>query len=37
VATAATGMRTVYVAVSRATQRLTVLTADPTWVATLTF
>jgi DNA helicase IV len=31
-----TGLRTVYVAVSRATQRLTVLTADPTWLRTLT-
>ena len=30
-----TGLRTVYVAVSRATQRLTVLTADPTWLQTL--
>ena len=30
-----TGLRTVYVAVSRATQRLTVLTADPTWLRTL--
>jgi hypothetical protein len=31
-----TGLRTVYVAVSRATQRLTVLTADPDWRRTLT-
>jgi hypothetical protein len=31
-----TGLRTVYVAVSRATQRLTVLTGDPTWRTTLT-
>jgi DNA helicase IV len=31
-----TGLRTVYVALSRATQRLTVLTADPIWIQTLT-
>ncbi|MCD0451157.1 AAA family ATPase [Actinocorallia sp. API 0066] len=31
-----TGLRTLYVAVSRATQRLTVLTTDPTWQKTLT-
>jgi hypothetical protein len=30
-----TGLRTLYVAVSRATQRLTVLTADPIWHARL--
>jgi superfamily I DNA/RNA helicase len=30
------GLRVLYVAVSRATQHLTVLTADPTWYATLT-
>ncbi|GAA0966414.1 HelD family protein [Actinocorallia libanotica] len=30
------GLRTLYVAVSRATQRLTVLTADPAWRETLT-
>ena len=30
-----TGLRTLYVAVSRATQRLTVLTTDPAWTATL--
>jgi hypothetical protein len=30
-----TGLRTLYVAVSRATQRLTVLTADPRWHAML--
>ncbi|WP_153536868.1 HelD family protein [Actinomadura macrotermitis] len=30
------GLRVLYVAVSRATQRLTVLTADPTWRTTLT-
>ncbi|HEY7485446.1 MAG TPA: UvrD-helicase domain-containing protein [Streptosporangiaceae bacterium] len=30
-----TGLRTLYVAVSRATQRLTVLTADPGWRQTL--
>ena len=31
-----TGLRTLYVAVSRATQRLTVLTADPNWHRALT-
>ncbi|MFI0447820.1 HelD family protein [Actinomadura sp. 6N118] len=30
------GLRVLYVAVSRATQRLTVLTGDPTWTAILT-